>query len=327
MSVQSARTNKIHEISGRLLEGLSVWEQYGIIYNSMSQLIDPNGEKLFRDGFKKNVLDKQKRHFENCWGEPIIDGKHYHENVDGKFTLYRGTNRNESLHRRIRDIWPDTCSEETGQRLKLCFMYNWNMKRITGTGLNHTHAALVSELHELDDHSFVSSISNNNINTIAPQSQQGLSKREEQDVVVKEERPKKKARRSSMTDHRQRDIRSYGAIKHTSTVHGSHHGSAIPRSKKSTLQFALNLTKSIPKMPEKTGRFSDKEKQIFDEVLERYKAAHPGKNILWNNFQHLFSIEVHKQKLEHTRSAKGLKERYKTIKNKDKRDRKRRRSQ
>ena len=116
-------------------------------------------------------------------------------------------------------------------------------------------------------------------------------------------------------------------MKHTGTTHGSHHGSAKPKPKKSALKLALNLTKSVPKMTEKTGRFSDKEKQIFDDILQTYKAAHPGKNILWDKFQLLYTIEVHKQKLENTRSAKGLKERHKTIKSKERRDRKRKRSQ
>ena len=191
MTVQCTETGNVEEISSRLLDGMTVWREYGIIYESLREIVDVKGNRLFRDGFKENVLDKQKKHFENCWGEPIINGKHYHKRVDGTFTLYRGTNRNESLHRRIRKIWPDSCSEETGQRLKLCFMYNWNMKRMTGTALNHTHAGIISELHALNDHSFVSSISGNNDDTIPPQPQQGLSKREEQDVVVKEERPKK----------------------------------------------------------------------------------------------------------------------------------------
>ena len=116
-------------------------------------------------------------------------------------------------------------------------------------------------------------------------------------------------------------------MKHTGTMHGSHHGSATPKPKKSALKLALNLTKSVPKMTEKTGRFSDKEKQIFDDILQTYKVSHPGKNILWDKFQLLYTIEAHKQKLENTRSAKGLKERHKTIKSKERCNRKRKRSQ
>ena len=37
----------------------------------------------------------------------INTGKHYYEAEDGAFILFRGTNRNESLHKRLKHVWPE----------------------------------------------------------------------------------------------------------------------------------------------------------------------------------------------------------------------------
>ena len=54
-------------------------------------------------GFTNSIFDmliRQEKHVKDCLIEPKLDGKHYIETTDGKFILLRGTNRNESLHRR-----------------------------------------------------------------------------------------------------------------------------------------------------------------------------------------------------------------------------------
>lgn len=82
-------------------------------------------------------------------------GKHYYEAEDGVFHLFRGTNRNESLHKRIRHVWPEKLGKvlvllcnyaklklilliillpiQLGERLAdtilSSFLYQWNCKR------------------------------------------------------------------------------------------------------------------------------------------------------------------------------------------------------
>jgi len=57
----------------------------------------------------------------------LIDGlqgdKHYVEGKDGEFYLLRGTNRNESLHKRIRHIWPEKLGEKLATNLKTAFIF------------------------------------------------------------------------------------------------------------------------------------------------------------------------------------------------------------
>jgi hypothetical protein len=54
---------------------------------------------LFLSSFNQ-TFDNQKHEVLNYLFDPIVDGKWYMETTDGKFTLFRGSGRNESYHRR-----------------------------------------------------------------------------------------------------------------------------------------------------------------------------------------------------------------------------------
>ena len=62
-------------------------------------------------------MNKQKFHVENCLKDPIVDGKYYMELEDGHFVLFRGTNRNESFHKRLNHFWPEKCGPELAECL------------------------------------------------------------------------------------------------------------------------------------------------------------------------------------------------------------------
>ena len=66
----------------------------------------------FDDEFS-HVLDNNRPHILEYLKEPIIQVDDqdvwYHEYTPGKFTLLRGTNRNESVHRRYKDFHPEKC--------------------------------------------------------------------------------------------------------------------------------------------------------------------------------------------------------------------------
>ena len=67
---------------------------------------------------------------QGCVADATINGLHYVETSDGKFTVLRGTNRNESCHRRINAIWPDRCGKELAAAILLVFFFNWSAERI-----------------------------------------------------------------------------------------------------------------------------------------------------------------------------------------------------
>jgi hypothetical protein len=57
--------------------------------------------------------------------------RHFLEMTDGKFVLLRGTNRDESLHRRMNGVWPDWCGEELAEAIKTAFFFNWTAYRVS----------------------------------------------------------------------------------------------------------------------------------------------------------------------------------------------------
>jgi hypothetical protein len=66
-----------------------------------------------------HVLEIQKKHILECIQEFYLTDEttgenfHYYESLeDGDFKVFRGTNRNESLHKRINVILPERSSEE-----------------------------------------------------------------------------------------------------------------------------------------------------------------------------------------------------------------------
>ena len=77
-----------------------------------------NQRQLILDGYLSDVLDST--------------GKNYYEPEVGGFKLYRGTNRNESCHRRINAMFPDRCGDILKDTLLTCFKFSWNFNRNNG---------------------------------------------------------------------------------------------------------------------------------------------------------------------------------------------------
>ena len=79
------------------------------------------------------TLENQKYHILNCVHEVYDnDGNHYMETTDGVFRLYRGTNKNESCHRRLNHLFPDQCVEKTFVSFLTAFKFAWNIQRENG---------------------------------------------------------------------------------------------------------------------------------------------------------------------------------------------------
>jgi hypothetical protein len=118
------------EIEGRLLTGEQIWTNMLQIverYKEMdNKIVGPH--KLFNTRFD-GVLENQEYHVKNCMGDPLINGKHYIEMEDGHLVLLRGTNRNESYHRRINTFWPDKCGKDLSDALRTAHRFNWNFNR------------------------------------------------------------------------------------------------------------------------------------------------------------------------------------------------------
>ena len=130
----TSRNGKLYDVAGKRLPApaqlanLCGWvENYKRLNTEQRAL---GGPDLFLPGFDAAVAN-QKVHIEKgCLADPIIDGLHYMETSDGKFLLLRGTNRDESMHRRLNNMWPDRCGSELARCLKMCFVYNWNAARM-----------------------------------------------------------------------------------------------------------------------------------------------------------------------------------------------------
>ncbi len=87
---------------------------------------------LFLPDFEA-TLANQKNHIINCVCEVYDkDKKHYMETTDGVFRLYRGTNKNESCHRRLNHLFPDQCVENTFVSFLTAFKFAWNIQRENG---------------------------------------------------------------------------------------------------------------------------------------------------------------------------------------------------
>ena len=112
------------------------------------------GKLLTHEQIKSNVIDIVKIHqkssptlfngkvFENAlknffknlkFLREAVHGEneqHVYEGEDGHFHLYRGTNINESLHRRLNTIFPEKCGLELSDSVLKAFVFQWNMKRL-----------------------------------------------------------------------------------------------------------------------------------------------------------------------------------------------------
>ena len=86
-----------------------------------------------KDFFLKDfeaTLKNQKYYRLNCVFEIYDENrKSYYEetNTDEVFHLYRGTNRNESCHKRLNQIYPDRCSEALGDSFLDAFTLSYNL--------------------------------------------------------------------------------------------------------------------------------------------------------------------------------------------------------
>lgn len=49
------------------------------------------------------------------------------ENIS--ITIYRGTNKNESLHRKLNQMFPEKCGKELSTKVIKSFIFHWNNKR------------------------------------------------------------------------------------------------------------------------------------------------------------------------------------------------------
>ena len=122
-----SRTNELCKIDAKLLEPDIILRNLNNWVNEY-KLVAPD---LFLAEFEQE-LKNQKRHIEiGCVRDPLIDDKHYIETTDGKFILLRGTNRNESLHRRLNNIWPDQCGQDLAAAIKTVFFFHWTSTRLS----------------------------------------------------------------------------------------------------------------------------------------------------------------------------------------------------
>lgn len=132
MTVKS-RSGEFVSVAGRLLDpatqekNLDEWiTQYKGLDSS-----------LFLEGFD-NAATNQKDHIrKGCLQDPILDGLHYIELSDGKMYLLRGTNRDESLHSRINNIWPKRLGPGLAADMKLSFVYCWNCRKASRSSMAH----------------------------------------------------------------------------------------------------------------------------------------------------------------------------------------------
>jgi hypothetical protein len=86
----------------------------------------------FIDEFS-HVLHNNRPHILDYLKEPIIqvDGEDvwYYEYAPGKFNMLRGTNRDESLHRRYKKFHPEKCGWDLQCCMMTSFVFQWNFHR------------------------------------------------------------------------------------------------------------------------------------------------------------------------------------------------------
>ena len=121
------------EIPGRLLEGNQIWKNICDVVARYKQMDKQSGggtttNSLFGSKFD-DTMAAQEYHVLNCIGDPLINDKHYLEMEDGNFVLLRGTNRNESYHRRINHLFPDKCAKTLSDSLRIAHTFHWNFNR------------------------------------------------------------------------------------------------------------------------------------------------------------------------------------------------------
>ena len=155
------RDGKVGEVRGRVAS-------FGHIKRTIENLRSTYGH--FPDLFKKKVVDGRSEYlFDSQWTtcqsklrfiiEAYKDDEmndYYFEAEDGHFYLYRGTNKNESIHRRLNAIFPEKCGVDLSNAVIMAFVCNWNFRRAlySGTYINfyiymllHIHASTYTRLY------------------------------------------------------------------------------------------------------------------------------------------------------------------------------------
>jgi hypothetical protein len=76
------------------------------------------------------VFETQKPQILENIKDAFVNGVHYFEAQDGHFYLYRGSGRNESMHRRLNAITPEKHNIETANAILGSFVFDYNAKRL-----------------------------------------------------------------------------------------------------------------------------------------------------------------------------------------------------
>lgn len=161
ITVESRVSGNTHKIPAPLSDSQEIVRDLQALidrYKGFS-LAANGGKPLFLNDFDAE-WEKQKIQIEENIKDVFIDGKHYFEAEDGKFQLYRGSNRNESMHRRLNSIWPEQCGHDLADCLILAFIYEWNCRRSYNKlefeyGLSDPKSADCED-HDLSLHNFTS---------------------------------------------------------------------------------------------------------------------------------------------------------------------------
>ena len=123
-----SRTGKLCEIDAPLPAPATMLAQLDRCIANLRQ-VDVN-HNLFKADFDKTVTTQKDHIRKGCVSDPSLNGVHYAETTDGKFTMLRGTNRNESIHRRLNAIWPDRCGPTLAAAILSVFFFDWTAARI-----------------------------------------------------------------------------------------------------------------------------------------------------------------------------------------------------
>jgi hypothetical protein len=120
------RTGKARRVRAPLPSRETMKENLNRVVNNYKRL----DSELFLKDFDK-VMNTQIKNIDKGYVDEIyLNEEHYLELGDGKFVLLRGTNRNESLHRRLNKIWKDRVGRQLSEALKLVFRFNWNCSKL-----------------------------------------------------------------------------------------------------------------------------------------------------------------------------------------------------
>lgn len=92
------RNGMVYMIPDKLDEGDVLWERLTKVIESY-RAVDDREHSLFLQGFNK-ALENQEEIVKKSLFDPMVNGRWYEELEDGRFVLYRGSNRNESIHKR-----------------------------------------------------------------------------------------------------------------------------------------------------------------------------------------------------------------------------------